>query len=328
MDLRLLFIGDVMLGRLVNDALERVGPEYPWGDTIPIFREADWRACNLECVISDRGRPWGITPKEFHFRSDARNIAVLKAAGIDAVSLANNHTLDYEYDAMFEMLAILDRAHIARAGAGVNLAEASAPAISNVKGNRIGLLGFTDNQPEWAAHSDRAGTFYVPPQPEDERAQRLLEVVRQTKQKVGFVIVSAHWGPNWGYEPPAEHVRFGHALIDAGADIIFGHSGHVFRGVEVYKRRPIIYCAGDFIDDYAVDEIERNDQSCIFVVDIRGGSIRGMRLYPTVIADFQAHLAQKWEAQKIAFKMRELCLKLNTPARWLEAERRLEISIG
>jgi len=328
MDLRLLFVGDVMLGRLVNDALERVGPEYPWGNALPIFREADWRACNLECVISDRGRPWGITPKEFHFRSDARNVAVLKAAGIDAVSLANNHTLDYEYDAMFEMLAILDRAHIARAGAGVDLAEASASAISNVNGNRIGLIAFTDNQPEWEAHPDRAGIFYVPAQVDDKRAQRLLEIVRQTKQKVGFLVVSAHWGPNWGYEPPAEHVRFGHALIDAGADIIFGHSGHVFRGVEIYKRRPIIYCAGNFIDDYAVDEIERNDQSVIFMVDIRGGWIRGMRLYPTVIVDFQAHLAQKWEAQKIAFKMRELCLKLNTPARWLEVERRLEISIG
>ncbi len=174
MDLRLLFIGDVMLGRLVNDALERVGPEYPWGDTIPIFREADWRACNLECVYPI-GQALGITPKEFHFRSDAKNIAVLKAAGIDAVSLANNHTLDYEYDAMFEMLAILDRAHIAHAGAGANLAEALASAISNVKGTSIGLIAFTDNQAEWAAHSD-AGVFYVPPEPEDERAQRLLRL--------------------------------------------------------------------------------------------------------------------------------------------------------
>ena len=81
-DLKLVFVGDVMLGRLVNDALERVSAEYPWGDTTAIFRQADWRACNLECVISDRGTPWGMTPKEFHFRSDGKNVAVLKAAGI------------------------------------------------------------------------------------------------------------------------------------------------------------------------------------------------------------------------------------------------------
>ena len=328
MDIKLLLVGDVMLGRLVNDALERVPAEYPWGDTIAIFREADWRACNLECVISERGRPWGMTPKEFHFRSDAKNVAVLKAAGIDAVSLANNHTLDYEYEAMFEMLEILDKERIAHAGAGVNLAEASVPAISEVKGHKIGFLAFTDNEPEWAASLARAGVFYVPTHADDERAQRLLEAVRQTKQKVGFLVVSAHWGPNWGYQPPAEHVRFGHLLIDAGADIIFGHSGHVFRGVELYKRRPIIYCAGNFVDDYAVDEIERNDQSFIFVIDIRGGSIRKILLYPTVIADFQARLAQGREAQEIGFKMRDLCLELNTPVKWRETAHRLEISIA
>jgi len=327
-DLKLVFVGDVMLGRLVNDALERVPAEYPWGDTTAIFRQADWRACNLECVISDRGTPWGMTPKEFHFRSDAKNVAVLKAAGIDAVSLANNHTLDYEYEAMFEMLEILDKEHIAHAGAGVNLAEASAPAISDVKGIKIGLIAFTDNEPEWAAGLARAGTFYIPTRADDQGAQRLLEAVRQTKEKVGFLAVSAHWGPNWGYQPPAEHIRFGRLLIDAGADIIFGHSGHVFRGVEVYKRRPIMYCAGNFVDDYAVDEIERNDQSFIFVVDIRGGCIRGIRLYPTVIADFQARLAQGREAQEIAFKMKELCLRLKTPAEWRETERCLEISIA
>lgn len=328
MDLKLLLVGDVMLGRLVNDALERVPAEYPWGNTIPIFREADWRACNLECVISDRGRPWGRTPKEFHFRSDAKNVAVLKAAQIDAVSLANNHTLDYEYEAMFEMLEILDKERIAHAGAGDDLAKASAPAISDINDKKIGLIAFTDNEPEWAAGLARAGTFYVPTRAGDQRAQWLLELVRQTKEKVGFLVVSAHWGPNWGYQPPAEHVHFGHLLIDAGADIVFGHSGHVFRGVELYKRRPIIYCAGNFIDDYAVDEIERNDQSFIFRVDIRSGWIREIRLYPTVIADFQARLAQGREAQEIAFKMRDLCLQLKTPAKWRETEQRLEISIA
>lgn len=105
--LKLLFVGDVMLGRLVNDVLRDEPPTYPWGDTWPFFREADWRACNLECVISDRGSPWTRTPKAFHFRSDAKNVAVLKAAGINAVPLANNHTLDYGHRALFDMLTQL-----------------------------------------------------------------------------------------------------------------------------------------------------------------------------------------------------------------------------
>ncbi|HYB90287.1 MAG TPA: CapA family protein, partial [Candidatus Binataceae bacterium] len=136
--MKLLFVGDVMLGRLVNDLLERVPADYPWGDTLPLFAQADWRACNLECVISDRGEPWGITPKAFHFRSDAKNIATLESARIDAVSLANNHTLDFEYGAMFEMLRLLDAAGIQHAGAGRDLAQAARPAISRAAGAAIG----------------------------------------------------------------------------------------------------------------------------------------------------------------------------------------------
>src|SRR4030088_119816 len=108
----LLLVGDVMLGRLVNQKLKHESPEYPWGDTLSLFSTADVRMCNLECVISDRGRPWSATPKMFHFRSDAKNVAVLKTAAIDVVSIANNHVLDFEYDAMFEMLTLLDQARI------------------------------------------------------------------------------------------------------------------------------------------------------------------------------------------------------------------------
>ena len=82
--LKLLFVGDVMLGRLVNAQLKRDRPEYPWGDTLPLFRPADWRDCNLECVISDLGSAWSEAAKTFHLRSAAKNLAVLKAAGIDA----------------------------------------------------------------------------------------------------------------------------------------------------------------------------------------------------------------------------------------------------
>jgi poly-gamma-glutamate synthesis protein (capsule biosynthesis protein) len=118
---QLLLVGDCMLGRLVNDVLESAPPEYPWGDTLPMLQTADWRICNLECVISDRGEPWSGYPKPFHFRSAAKNINVLQAARMNAVSLANNHVLDYGYDAMFDMLEILDRAGIIYSGAGASL---------------------------------------------------------------------------------------------------------------------------------------------------------------------------------------------------------------
>ena len=120
----LLLLGDCMLGRLVNEVLENSEPDYPWGDTLPILHSADWLFCNLECVISDQGTPWSAYPKAFHFRSAAKNIAVLKSARADAVSVANNHVLDFGYEALSEMLEILDRAGIVHSGAGLDHEQA------------------------------------------------------------------------------------------------------------------------------------------------------------------------------------------------------------
>ena len=323
--MRLLFVGDVMLGRLVNEALREAPQDYPWGDTLSIFREADVRLCNLECVISDRGTPWTVTPKVFHFRSDAKNIETLKIANVNAVSIANNHTLDFEYEAMFDMVKILGQAGIYHTGAGANFEEASRPALFEVKGIEIGLIAFTDNEPDWEATAQKPGIFYVPIDMKDDRAKKLFEIVHQTKKEVDLLIVSTHWGPNWGYRPHPSHIPFGHALIDHGADIVFGHSCHVFQGIEIYHGRPILYGTGDFIDDYAVDEIERNDESFIFFVETQEGQIKKLNLYPTVIRGFQARLAKEKEAKRIARKMEELCAEFKTSVRWDEEEWKLEI---
>lgn len=311
--MRIAICGDVMLGRLVNLVLKREHPGYPWGDTLPVFRDADLRLCNLECVISDRGAPWGITPKVFHFRTDARNVAVLEAAGMSAVSLANNHILDFEYEALLETLEILDKVGIAHAGAGRSVDDAMRPAIVQTTGGSAGLIAFTDNEPGWEATATRPGTFFVPVHLQDRRAARLLDLVAGVKKTVDHLTVSAHWGPNWGCSPPEEHPPFARAVIDAGADLFFGHSGHVFRGIEIHEGRPIIYCAGDFVDDYAVDEIERNDESFVFVLDT---AERRLLLYPTLIRNFQAHRAYGREAENIVAKMRALCQALGSDLVW------------
>ena len=325
---RLLFVGDVMLGRLVNEVLEQAPPEYPWGDTLPLFRGADWRCCNLECVLSDRGQPGAATPKAFHFRSDARNVAVLKTAGVNAVSLANNHTLDFDHVALMDMLRSLDNAGIAHSGAGANLVAAANPAIAEVQGLRVGLISFTDNQPEWEATPESAGVFHVPTDVGDQRTSKLFELIRYTRQRVNLLIVAAHWGPNWGYAPPPAQIPFGHALIDAGADVVFGHSGHVCRGIEIHHGRPVIYSAGDFIDDYAVDKVERNDRSFVFVVEVAGGALHQLKLYPTAIRMCQACLARGAEAEETARQMRRLCLDLGTEARWNAGGHCLEIDLA
>lgn len=325
-ELSLLFVGDVMLGRGVNAVLREQAADYPWGNTLSRFERASFRIANLECTVSDRGSPW--PEKEFHFRTDAKNVAVLKAARIDAVSLANNHAIDFGFDALTDTLAILDRAGIAHAGAGRDLAAALTPGISNVGGIRIGLVSFTDNEPQWEAGQKRPGTAYVPVDFAEDRADHLFDTIRSARQAVDILVVAAHWGPNWGYMPPARHVPFAHRIIDLGADAVVGHSGHVFRGVEIYRGSPIIYCAGNFIDDYAVDEDERNDESFIFVVQTRSdGRARRLLLHPTVITECQARMAESPTAKRIADKMARLCMSFGTSAEWNEREQRLDIPV-
>jgi len=324
----ILLAGDVMLGRFLNSVLKYQPPAFPWGDTLPLFERADIRACNLECALCDHGRPWSVSSKVFHFRSDAKNVEALRAAGINLVSLANNHVLDYEYDCLLEMLDVLKGAGIRYAGAGRNRAEARRAAAVEVDGRKFGFLAFTDNEPAWEASDDRPGIWYAPIDLHDERARLVLSLVTEAKAQFDFLIVSAHWGPNWGYEPPPEHVSFGRALIDSGADVVFGHSAHVFRGIEIYRGRPILYSAGDFVDDYAVDEIERNDECFVFLIHTADDRVESLTLYPTMIQGFQASLPAPQVGEGIAAKMQRLCLKLDTPATWDSAERCLRIPVA
>jgi len=326
--MKLLFVGDVMLGRLVNQALKARPPEYPWGNTLDVFRSADVRFCNLECSLSDRGVRRSPATKAFHFRSDAGNVEVLKRAGIDAVSLANNHILDFDETALTDTLDILDRNRICHAGAGRNAAGASAPAALRIGDRTIAFFAFTDNEPGWKASEGRPGIHYLPTDPDDRDVKRFRSLVEQAREKEDLIVVSAHWGPNWGHKVPEEHAALAHCLVDSGADVVFGHSAHVFRAVEIYRDRPILYSTGDFVDDYAVDRIERNDESFVFLVELGEGEEARVVLYPTTIREFQANLAEGARARSIAEKMQCHCRSWNTTSSWSPAEQRLMLSGG
>lgn len=310
--MRIALVGDVMLGRLVNKMLKYNDPVYPWGNTLSILQSADLRICNLECVLSDIGAPWSATPKVFFFRSDEKNIKTLQIANINIVSLANNHVLDYEYEALQRMLSILSEQGILYAGAGNDLSEASKAAFCQIGDQKVALVAFTDNEPAWAAQENKPGILYIPTDINDKRMKNFLLHIENLRKEADFLIVSAHWGSNWGYYPPEEHVSIGHAMIDAGADLIFGHSGHVCRGIEIYKNRPIIYSAGDFIDDYAVDEIEKNDESFIFVLEKEQDSGLRLYLYPTCIDRCQVNLASPHRERAILSQMESLCKNLGS----------------
>lgn len=293
--MQVLFAGDVMLGRLVNQVLANAQFTYVWGDTIDIIKKADFSLINLECPISSKGKKWNKTFKVFHFRANLDAIQTLNCASIDYVSLANNHILDYDVEALLDTLDILDKNNISYSGAGRNLKEAMKPAIierqlkptnnnscynvynkevnniDNKNTIRIGLISLTDNEPEWEAKDDLAGINYIPTTLASDRYyNRLQNEIENAKKQSDLVIVSSHVGPHFREIPSTKYVNFAHKIIDFGADIYWGHSNHMPQGIELYKHnnntKIILYDCGDFIDDYAIDSNYRNDLSFIFLL--------------------------------------------------------------
>ena len=310
----LAFIGDVMLGRLVNDEIPKRTPESFWGSTLPILRGADAVFANLECAITEHRSPWARRPKVFHFRADPAATRVLQAANIRYVSLANNHTLDFEEAGLLDTLRHLDAAGIKHAGAGRDLEAAMAPVLVEVGALKIGVMALTDNERPFAARRDRPGTCYVPirAQPEilvaiEERTARLRE------QGVHLVVLSAHWGPNMVQRPPARFRSFAHAVLDRGVNLIHGHSAHLFQAVERCDHRLALYDTGDFLDDYAVDPQLRNDWSFIFLVEVDAAGSRRLRMLPVRLTFARVDLAVGDEFEAIRGRMRALCKELETP---------------
>lgn len=306
--MQILFTGDVMLGRLVNNVLANNEFSYVWGNAVDIIKAADFSLINLECSISSRGKEWNKTFKVFHFRANPDAINVLNFAAIDYVSLANNHILDYDVEALLDTVELLNNNNISHAGAGKNLEEALEPALmkkklklksSKINSNyhndfeennknentlTIGIISLTDNEPQWEATENSAGINYIPIALDSEKYYyRIKKCIEKIKKQSDLVIVSSHIGPHFRETPSAIYVNFAHKIIEFGADIYWGHSNHMPQGIEIYNynddknnnnsnssnnKNIIMYDCGDFIDDYAIDPNFRNDLSFIFLLHL------------------------------------------------------------
>ncbi len=229
--------------------------DYVWGD---VPDELDRRRphlliANLETALTTSDRP--DPGKGIHYRTSPDNAAVLRAGRIQACSLANNHVLDWGPRGLEETLDTLDTLGIRQAGAGRTAAEAAGPAILPLNdGGRVLLFarGFsTAGVPSaWAAEEGRPGVAFLP-HPSRKAATRLAREVREARRPGDLVVISLHWGPNWGYGVSREERAFARTLVDEGAaDLIHGHSSHHPRPFEVHGHRPVLYGCGDFLNDY------------------------------------------------------------------------------
>lgn len=270
-----------------------VAAAYVWGDALDAWARVrpDARIVNLETSITTCEDYW--QAKEIHYRMNPANIDCLTAAGIDCCCLANNHVLDWGYDGLVDTLATLKHAGIATAGAGQNADEAAAPAVLDVPGGgRVLVFSFgseTSGIPRrWAATRDRAGVNLLDDMSE-ATVRRVGEAVARVKRERDVAVASIHWGGNWGYEVPAGQRQFAHGLIDAaGIDVVYGHSSHHVKGIEVYRGRLILYGCGDFLTDYegiSGHEAYRDDLGLLYFPRLAEatGKLASLEMTPTQI---------------------------------------------
>jgi poly-gamma-glutamate synthesis protein (capsule biosynthesis protein) len=313
---KLALAGDTMLGRGVGEALRSSKPESLVAEEVAsLTRSADLCILNLECCISQRGRRWPAPDKPFFFRAPPRAVDLLLHLGVDCVTLANNHALDYGVTALLDTLAALAGAGIATVGAGADLAAARAPALLGAQGRRLAVVGVTDHPADFAADVGRPGVAYA-----DLRRgvpDWLTNAIAGCDADA--VLVTPHWGPNMASAPVPHVLAAARALVAAGATLVAGHSAHVFHGVE----GRVLYDLGDFLDDYAVDSTLRNDLGLLFLVTLDARAVRRIEAVPLRLEYAHTRLAVGEDADWIRARFRSACARMGTPVR--EEESRLVV---
>jgi poly-gamma-glutamate capsule biosynthesis protein CapA/YwtB (metallophosphatase superfamily) len=292
-----------------------VNENYIWGDALSIWQQfqPDIKIINLETAITCSENYW--RDKEVNYRMHPKNINVLKNPAINICSLANNHVLDWGYKGLLETLKILQQSDIKTCGAGKNLNIAKQPAIHQFDFNKRVMVfscGLPSGgiPPSWQANSNRPGLYYLPDL-NRVRIKLISKEINFYQRPNDIIIFSLHWGSNWGYEIPDSFRHFAHCLIDeANVDVVFGHSSHHPRPIEIYHNKPIFYGCGDFINDYegiSGYEEYRGDLTLMYFLDFDYNTSRlvEIRLIPLQIKNLRLHYANKedsaWIFKKINF---------------------------
>ena len=239
----LLFGGDVLLSSHVLNAYQKAGGIHGVLDEgyRNVIQNAGFFMVNEEFPFSSRGVQ--AEDKEYTFRLEPERVSIFQEMGIDAVTLANNHALDFGQEALLDSVAVLDGAGILHTGAGANLGEARKPVATELGGRQVAVIGATRVIPEssWAAGKNHPGML------SSYDATALLEEIRAQKDDGKMVIVYVHWGIEKDERPQDYQRTLGQQYIDAGADLVIGSHPHVLQGIEYYKGKPIVYSLGNFV---------------------------------------------------------------------------------
>ena len=320
--------GYVQLAEKINGIIPLpVDFSYIWGDALSVLASInpDLRIINLETSITKSDDHW---PKGINYRMHPENIASLTVARIDGCILANNHVLDWKHAGLVETLDVLERTGIQSAGAGKNQAQASTPAIFDLPGKgRLLIFAYGTRSggvpSSWAASNDMPG-INVLKYLSFNAVNRIKMAVDEYKQPGDIVLLSLHWGDNWGYDIPSSQKYLARKLLDdAGVDAIYGHSSHHVKGIEVYKDKLILYGCGDFLNDYeGIDGYEqfRDDLTLMYFpsFDPSSGKLVRMKMMPMQIKRLQTVHATPDDTRWLVQTLNRQGKRLGTRVKLLE----------
>ncbi len=300
------FAGDLLLaGNYETAADTNAGLAFK---DFTVLRDADIAMVNLECPITDRGTK---VEKPYNFRMRPSYVGAIKDAGIDIVNLANNHIFDFGEVGFFDTIANLDSAGILHVGAGRTRQEAHRPVVMELGGRRFAFLGYYGGDEAPVATADSPGVA--------QRAVRLIakDVERaRSRERADFVIVTLHWGEEKAEYPEPKYVNFGHAVIEAGADLIVGHHPHVLQGVELYKNGVIVYSLGNFIFG---GNTRHTYDTAVFEATFAGDSV-SYRFIPIGVRQWQASTLSGQDSANVAETLRKRSEMFNATIKYTSKE--------
>lgn len=309
--------GYVALAERVNGPIPRpVDGSWPWGDSLPVLDDAapDVRVINLETAVTSSND--FAAGKAVHYRMSPDNLTCLLAADPDVCVLANNHVLDFGAQGLEETLTVLSSAGLHTAGAGRDADEARRPVTVPVNdGGRVLVfawgMGSSGIPATWDATRGSPGVAFLP-ESSVAAVRKVVDHISEYRASDDIVVVSVHWGSNWGYDISRRQVRFAHALIDHGVDVVHGHSSHHPRPLEVYCNRLILYGCGDFINDYegiTSHEEYRADLRLLYLVSLvrSTGELVGLQMIPMQTRQMQLRHASRTDLDWLRERLAQTC---------------------
>ncbi len=277
---RLAAVGDVTPGEGVSETVARHGIAFPWTSVAPVLRKADIATANLEGVISRQGAPQ--PGRQYHFRGGPGLLAgAARVAGLDVVTVANNHALDFGRSAFLDTLAAARAVGIKTVGGGATLAAARRPIVLDEGGLRIALLGYSDVRPLGSdAGPDWAGAARADP-------IAIAEDVRAARKKADVVVVWFHWGVELATEPSSRQRELAGAALAAGASLVLGAHPHVLQPLGHHGRKLVAWSLGNFVFPSHSAGTRRTG---VLIADLDARGVVGARILPATITGFRPEL--------------------------------------